>query len=458
MQQDILSTFLNQADQKAFSRRHRQTIQFNISRYDEKVAIGKQQFADLEKARQLAKNIKWQAIENLPTLLLEFERNFTARGGKVLWAEDAAQARILIKNILIEQKTDLVVKSKSMITEEIELNDFLAEQDIEVLETDLGEYIVQLRNETPYHIITPAMHLNKADVAELFHQKFATPADATPAQIMAFVRQQMRAKFAQAQVGITGANFIIADTGSILITENEGNARLTSTLPPVHIALVGIEKVLPSVQDLDVFLPLLSTYGTGQQLTVYNTLISAPQQKNEKDGAQQMYVILIDNGRSRLVADPKLRESLYCIRCGSCLNNCPVYKNIGGHTYDAPYPGPIGAVLMPHLGNFEENAHLSNASSLCGACTESCPVKINLHELILYNRHLETEKNLKPTDEQRMWKMWAWLSSKRWLMNTPRFAKRWFAKRYLMPLWGERRVFPQFEGKTFNQLWKKGLV
>lgn len=458
MEKTILDNFLAEANDKAFSRKHRDTIAFNMRKYDEKVIEGKFQFDNLDQARELAKNIKWYAIEHLPDLLEEFEAKFTARGGKVIWAEDAAQARLAVRQIMHDHKARLVVKSKSMMTEEIQLNEFLEELDIEVLETDLGEYIVQLRGEPPYHIVTPAMHLSRHDIAALFHERFGTPADATPEQMTAFVRELLREKFQRADVGITGANFIIANTGSISITENEGNARLATSLPKVHIAIVGIEKVLPSVRHLDLFLPLLATYGTGQKMTVYNTILSAPRQANELDGAEFMYVILVDNGRSKLLADKELRQSLYCIRCGSCLNNCPVYRNIGGHTYHAPYGGPIGSVIMPHLQRFENQVHLSNASSLCGACTASCPVKIELHELLLHNRKLETERGLKSSEEQKMWSWWQWLMHRRMLMNFPRFGKHWFANQFLKDMWGARREFPQFGGQTFNQLWKKGQV
>jgi L-lactate dehydrogenase complex protein LldF len=453
-----LDTFLSAANKKAFSAKHRSTIKFNIGKYDQKVLQGKQQFADLELARRKAKRSKWAAVEQLDVLLLEFEQKFTERGGKVIWAETPEQAQAEIQQILQKHQTQLVVKSKSMITEEIELNPFLEKLGIETLETDLGEYIVQLRNEPPYHIITPAMHLSKGDIAELFTERFQLPPHSSPETITAYVREKLRQKFATATVGITGANFLIADVGGILITENEGNARLATTLPPVHIAIVGIEKILASVRDLGLFLPLLATYGTGQNLTVYNSILTGAKQADETDGAQEMYVILLDNGRTRLLADPKLRQSLYCIRCGSCLNNCPVYRNIGGHTYETPYSGPIGSVISPHLGEKGEAGdfnHLSNASTLCGACSASCPLRIELHDMLLYNRHLEENKHQKTRSETRVWGWWAWAMQYRWLMNVPNTPKKLFSGWFLKSLWGERREFPEFEGASFNQWWKK---
>ncbi|BDS14012.1 LutB/LldF family L-lactate oxidation iron-sulfur protein [Aureispira anguillae] len=455
-----LVTFLEKSEEKAFSKEHRKRLKFNMGKYHTKVALGKQQFQDLEQARQTAKNIKAYTVANLAQLLQEFEEKFTARGGKVIWAENISQAQDAISQIMKEKAAKVVVKSKSMITEEIQLNRLLEEQNIEVLETDLGEFIVQVKGEAPYHIVTPAMHLSKEDIAELFHEKFDTPLTATPEELTAYVRKVLRARFAQADIGISGGNFLLADTGSMVLVENEGNARLTTTLPKTHIAIVGIEKMIPSIEQLDLFLPLLATYGTGQNMTVYNTILSGPKQTHEIDGPEDMYIILLDNGRSSIMQDEYMRESMYCIRCGSCLNNCPVYQTIGGHTYDSPYSGPIGAVISPHLGigDFEDNTHLSHASSLCGSCTENCPVNINLHKMLLYNRSYEEAENLRPKSEQFMWKAWRTAMLSRSMMNAPSFSKNLVGNLFLSKAWGERRTFPKFPKYTFNQLWKKGKV
>ncbi len=452
--------FLEQAEIKSFSLDHRKRLAFNMGKYHTKVAIGKEQFKDLPRARELAKNTKARVMRELPELLEAFEANFTARGGKVIWAEDIAQAQAAITKIIKEKEAKIVVKSKSMITEEIELNPLLEGQDVEVLETDLGEFIVQVKGEAPYHIVTPAMHLSKEDVADLFHEKFNTAPDATPEELTNYVRGVLRERFAQADVGISGGNFLLADTGSIVLVENEGNGRLTTTLPKTHIAIVGIEKMLPSIEDLHLFLPLLSTFGTGQMLTVYNSILSGPRQPHEVDGPEEMYVILLDNGRSDLLGNPDMREALHCIRCGSCLNNCPVYQTIGGHTYDSPYSGPIGAVISPHLklGGFEANTHLSQASSLCGSCTENCPVNINLHHLLLYNRAYEEEADLRPKSEQWSWRMWRQAMLNRSLMNGPAWSKNLVGHYFISRLWGERRKFPKFPKRTFNQLWQAGKL
>lgn len=450
--------FLKAAEEKAFSRKHRDTLNFNIDRYDTKVAQGQQQFADLERARKLAKNIKWWSLERLPQLLEQFEKQFTARGGKVIWAENAAQAREAVEKIVAEKAAQKVVKSKSMVTEEIGLNAALEKAGVEVLETDLGEYIVQLKEETPYHIVTPAMHLSKEEVAELFHEKFGTATDASPEYLSNYVRELLRERYRQADIGITGGNFLLAESGAVVLVENEGNGRLSTALPKTHIAIVGLEKVLPSMQHLQLFLPLLSTFGTGQQLTVYNSILHGPRQAGESDGPENMYVILLDNGRSRILADTNQRQSLYCIRCGACLNACPIYKNIGGHSYETTYQGPIGSVITPHLRGMQEFGHLSNASSLCGKCTEVCPVKIDLHQLLLQNRQTEREQGLKPKSERFIWKQWERLMLNRWMMNAPSFTKNWFLKAFMRNQWGDRRKLPRFSKKSFNKMWRQGEV
>ncbi|MBC7509458.1 MAG: lactate utilization protein, partial [Ferruginibacter sp.] len=371
-------TFIAKSTIKAADIEHRRKINFNIGRYNAVVPRGKEQFADINLAKERAKNIKWRAIETLDQQLETFEINFTKRGGKVIWAENTEQAIEEILLICKAKNCKTLVKSKSMATEEIHLNVALEKNGIESVETDLGEYIQQLDGEAPYHIVTPAMHKSKEDVARLFNQKLGTPVNYTPEQLTQVARKILREKYTLAEVGVTGANFIISDIGGVAVTENEGNARLSCAFPKTHIVIVGIEKVIPSITDLSLFWPLLSTFGTGQTVTVYNTIIAGPRQPNENDGPEEMYVILLDNGRTDILKNPIQRQSLYCIRCGACLNVCPVYKNIGGHAYGATYSGPIGSVITPNLQGMKDFKHLSYASSLCGACTEVCPVKINL--------------------------------------------------------------------------------
>lgn len=342
-----------------------------------------------------------------------------------------------------------------MVTEEIHLNKFLEEKGIESIETDLGEYIQQLDGEPPYHIVTPAMHKSKEDVAKLFADKLGTDPSLTPEQLTLVARDVLRKKYAEAEVGITGANFIIADIGGIAITENEGNARLSCSMPKTHIVVAGIEKVVPSMTDLALFWPLLATYGTGQKITVYSTIVTGPKQERETDGPEEMYVILLDNGRTNILANEKSRESLYCIRCGACLNACPVYKNIGGHTYETAYSGPIGSVITPHLRGMNEWKHLSYASSLCGNCTEVCAVKINLHELLLENRHEAVDEGDSSFTERMGWKVWKQAMLRRSLMNQGNASIKNWVVNSLLKQWKQHRSEMKFPKRSFNQMWKE---
>src|SRR6266496_1338597 len=452
---ETASDFIAKSAEKAVDRDHRQKINFNIGRYDAVVPAGKQQFANVHLARERAKNIKWKAIETLDRQLEKFEAGITKRGGKVIWAETAEQAREEILKICEEKNCRSIVKSKSMVTEEIHLNEFLEENHIESVETDLGEYIQQLDGEPPYHIVTPAMHKSKEDVAKLFAEKLGTDPKLTPEQLTLVARKILREKYKEAEVGITGANFIIADIGGIAVTENEGNARLSCAWPKTHIVITGIEKIIPSINDLALFWPLLATYGTGQWITSYNSIISGPRQVGEPDGPDDMYVILLDNGRTNILANEKARESLYCIRCGACLNACPVYKNIGGHAYETTYSGPIGSVITPHLKNMDEWKHLSYASSLCGNCTEVCAVKINLHELLLENRHEAVDEGDSSFTERTAWKIWKKASLNRSMMNMGSGNLKNRIVNKVFKGWTTHRSELNFSQKTFNQRWKE---
>jgi L-lactate dehydrogenase complex protein LldF len=449
------SSFIAKSTIKAADLEHRRKINFNIGKYNAAVPIGKQQFTDVMASRETAKNIKWDAIENLGANLEMFEQKITARGAKVIWAEDASQALEEIAKICDAKNCKTLVKSKSMVTEEIHLNHFLEQRGIESVETDLGEYIQQLDGEPPYHIVTPAMHKNKEDVAKLFARKLGVPGGLSPEELTQVARQLLREKYVQAEIGVTGGNFILPDVGGIAVTENEGNARLSCSMPKTHIVIVGIEKMLPSLNDLHLFWPLLSTYGTGQKVTVYNTVILGPRQANETDGPEEMYVILLDNGRTNLLANPTAREALYCIRCGACLNACPVYKNIGGHSYETTYSGPIGKVITPHLSGMSEYKHLSYASSLCGNCTEVCPMRINLHELLLDNRREAVLDGSSSMIESIAWKVWKTASLNRSTMNMGNSRlKNWMVNKVFKG-WTAHRGDLDFTPKTFNQMWQE---
>jgi len=446
-------SFLAKSKIKTADLEHRRKINFNISKYNAVIPQGKSQFSDVNLAKERAKNVKWRAIETLDQYLEEFESRITRQGAKVIWAENAQDALENILKICKDKNCTTIVKSKSMVTEEIHLNDFLEKNKIESVETDLGEYIQQLDGEPPYHIVTPAMHKSKEDVAKLFAQKLGTDPSATPEQLTLVAREKLRQRYIDAEIGITGANFIVADIGGIAVTENEGNARLSCAWPKTHIVIAGIEKMIPSINDLSLFWPLLSTFGTGQKVTVYNTLITGPRQAGETDGPEDMYVILLDNGRTNILASEKQRESLYCIRCGACLNACPVYKNIGGHAYETTYSGPIGSVITPNMRDLGDWKHLSYASTLCGNCTEVCPVKINIHELLLENRNEAVKTGESNFGERMAWKLWKRAMLNRRTMNTGNSTiKNWVVNSFVKE-WKKNRGEIVFPKKSFNQMW-----
>lgn len=452
---EIYNKFQADSETKAFDLQHRKTVAFNIGKYDAAVVKGKMQYQNLAIARRLAALKKHRSIENLENSLKEFEQNFIKRGGKVLWARDAQEANLFILDILKRKGVELVVKSKSMVTEELELDGFLSKQGIECVETDLGEYIVQISDDKPYHIVTPVMHKSAKDIAAIFHEKFGLDPESSPQEITKFVRKTLREKFLHASAGITGANFLISNTGTVALTENEGNGVLSASLPRIHIVVAGIEKVVESIADLHIFWPLLATFGTGQNITAYNSLINGPRQKDEVDGPEEMYVVLMDNGRTKLLSQIPQRRALSCIRCGACLNGCPIYKNIGGHSYGSVYSGPIGAVITPHLRSMMHYKHLSYATSLCGKCTEVCPVNIDLHFQLLQNRNFSVENKLSPRIENWGMRVWKMAMLKPRLMNLPGARmKNFFLKKAFSKSWGKRRDLPLIKPKSFRQMWK----
>jgi L-lactate dehydrogenase complex protein LldF len=451
---NILDKFLTEAQEKSFDPEHRRRLDFNIGKYDDKVVEGKKQFCDLELARRRAANLKYKAMHKLDRHLVEFEKNFEKRGGKVLWAPSEKEAQKEILSIVKKANAKIIVKQKTMLSEELEINELLIKNKREVVETDLGEFIVQVADEKPYHILTPAMHKSKEDVAQLFHEKFGLPENSTPETIAHYVRDLLREKFIRADIGITGGNFLIADVGALALTENEGNGLLSIAFPRIHIAIVGIEKIIPSLEDLDLFLPLLATHGTGQHITAYNNILFGPKTESEPDGPEEMYIILIDNRRTEVLRLKEQRQALSCIRCGACLNGCPIYRSIGGYTYGATYSGPIGSVISPHYLGLKEYNHLSFASSLCGKCTEVCPMKIPLHELLLYNRNETVKRGLTKSAWKLIMKGWKMVMLKRWVIDKtgPKMKNR-FLKMFFVKWWGPRRDLPHFAEKNFKQLW-----
>jgi L-lactate dehydrogenase complex protein LldF len=416
---------------------------------------------DYQELRTEANQLKKHTIEHLDHYLELFEKNVIAHGGKVVYCSDSQEVADFVLGLAKERGAHLIVKSKSMTTEEIHFNERLEKHGLEAVETDLGEYILQLAHQRPYHIVAPALHLTRYDVAEIFSKNLGVENEVVIEKQTKIARAALREKFLHADIGVTGANFLVADSGAVVVVENEGNARLTTSAPKIHITVAGIEKLIPRAQDLGVFLTLLGRSATGQPLTVYTSFLSGPRRNGEIDGPDEFYVVLLDNGRTKLLADPEKRQSLYCIRCGACLNHCPVYRKIGGHNYPWVYSGPIGAIITPQFHGVLKDPWLPFASSLCGACAEVCPVKIEIPKLLLKLRSEVTDAQRRQGVggvERLAFGIWAWV------MTHPRI--------YLMlariggiflpllpkvgPLgkWASQREVPKLAKTSFHQWWK----
>lgn len=412
-----------------------------------------------EDLRSQARAIKDEVLLHLDRYLETFVANAEKRGAMVHWATDAAEANAIICKLARDREARTIVKSKSMTTEETHLNDALEAAGMQVVETDLGEYIIQLAHETPSHIIAPAIHKTKGQVAELFTSTLGSPPTDDVAQLTRTARATLRDRFAAADVGISGVNFGVAETGTIVIVENEGNIRLTTSLPRIHIAVMGIEKVIPRFADLDLFLKLLPRSGTGQRLTTYQSFITGTKRDARDEGPDELHIVILDNGRSRMLAHPVTRQSLACIRCGACLNACPVYQQIGGHAYGSVYPGPIGAVITPQLMGLEKTAQLPYASSLCGACREVCPVKIDIPRLLLHLRSEIVAKQRNGSAAERLaFKVWARVMMSPALYEMGSVAARLTQKVFpLSKAWTSGRDLRTVERESFRKLWKTKL-
>jgi L-lactate dehydrogenase complex protein LldF len=410
---------------------------------------------DFEDLRQHAHDVKKHTLDHLDYYLEQLEQNVEAHGGKVIWAKDGAEACAFIQQLARDRGVKVIVKSKSMTTEEIHLNDHLELDGVETVETDLGEYILQLSGEKPFHIIAPALHKTIGDVSEIFERHLHSEPETTPERLTKIARVALREKFLEAGMGITGANFLVADSGAIVLVENEGNARLSSSAPKIHVAVAGIEKVIPRAQDLAVFLKLLARSATGQPLSVYTSFLAGPKRAGEPDGPEEFYLVLLDNGRTKLLADESKRQSLYCIRCGACLNHCPVYRKIGGYNYPWVYSGPIGKILTPQFMGVEQDPWLPFASSLCGACGEVCPVKIEIPRILLELRS-ETVKQHPEKTELWSFKVWSWvMRHPKTYAKLARMALKTAPPVGPLKAWLSQRDLPPTPAKSFRQLWKE---
>jgi len=432
---------------------HDQTLWFVRSKRDKAAGA----LPEWEQLRALASHIKQETLFRLDELLAQFEQQAMLRGAVVHWARDAAEHNEIVLSILQRRQVQRLVKSKSMLTEECHLNPFLERHGIEVTDTDLGEWIVQLRDEPPSHIVMPAIHTKREEIGELFHRKIGTQAGATDPQYLAeAARQTLRRKFLEADAGLTGVNFAIAETGGFVVCTNEGNADLGTALPKLHIACMGLEKLIPRAADLGVFLRLLARSATGQPITTYSSHFHGP-----RDRESELHIVIVDNGRTEILGSEEFRRSLHCIRCGACMNTCPVYRRSGGHSYDNTVPGPIGSILAPSQ-NPARHASLPHACSLCGSCTDVCPVQIDLHLQLYTWRNKLVEKGL--LARSKRWSIWlaAGVLNRPWLYRLAgrigRFAlpllPRFLIYNRLNP-WGRQRELPPMPRQSFRDLWRK---
>ena len=429
--------------------------------------------AETEKLRAVGNATKKRALSKLPELLEQLEAKCTQNGIQVHWAETPDEANQQVLKIMQAHDATRMVKGKSMVSEEMHLNKFLQSHGIEALESDLGEFIVQLNNETPSHIIVPAIHKNKDQIAQIFHEKLPdTPYTEDVQELNAIARKTLRQKFYEAGVGLSGVNFAVAETGTLFLVENEGNGRMCTTVPPVHIALMGLEKVVEKLEEIPPMMRLLIGSATGQLITTYMNMITSPRKKDEKDGPQEVHLIILDNGRSKIYLDDQRRQTLQCIRCGTCLNHCPVYTRIGGHAYGYIYPGPIGKILNPQVEGLKAAGVLATASSLCNACEEVCPVKIPIPELLRRIRNESYANETTNTMEGRgykrnwtevfTWKLWSFVNTHSWInaVGLKILTNLGLKPPRMGPLknWSQYRTPPQFARNSLHELVKQNGV
>ncbi|WJV65491.1 LutB/LldF family L-lactate oxidation iron-sulfur protein [Pectobacteriaceae bacterium CE70] len=440
-----------------------------VANAQERIGTNRQKMVDelghWEAWRDYAGQIRDHVLSNLDAYLYQLSEQVIANGGHVCFAKTKEEATQYILQVVQSKNASKVVKSKSMVTEEIGINHVLQEAGINVIETDLGEYILQLDQDPPSHVVVPAIHKDRYQIRQVLHETLGYDGPETPEAMTLFIRQKIRQDFLSAEVGITGCNFAVAETGSVCLVSNEGNARLCTTLPKTHIAVMGMERIAPTFEEVDVLITLLARSAVGARLTGYNTWLTGPRQANHVDGPEAFHLVIVDNGRSQVLGSP-FRDILRCIRCGACMNTCPAYRHIGGHGYGSIYPGPIGAVLSPLLGGYQDFKDLPYACSLCTACDSVCPVRIPLSKLILKHRRIMAESGMTSRAEQRATKMFTYVNSHPALwkvgMVAGARAASWFIKGGKAPIdigaigeWTEARDLPEADGESFRSWFKK---
>ncbi|MBT0657581.1 iron-sulfur cluster-binding protein [Proteus mirabilis] len=448
---------------------HDQIMQKAVANAQETIGRNRQKMVDelghWEDWRDRAAQIRDHVLANLDAYLYQLSEKIEQHGGHVFFAQTKEEASQYILNIAKEKKAKKIVKAKSMVTEEIGLNPVLENAGINVIETDLAEFILQQAKDAPSHVVVPAIHKNRAQIRQIFHDKLGYNGSDTPEEMTRFVRQNIRDDFFTADIGITGCNFAVAETGSVCLVTNEGNARLSTTLPKTHIAVMGMERIAPTFKEVDILINMLARSAVGLRLTGYNTWLTGPKENDNVDGPEDFHLVIVDNGRSKIIGS-EFKDILRCIRCGACMNTCPAYRHIGGQGYDSIYPGPVGAVLTPLLGGYKDFKNLPYVCSLCTACDSVCPVKIPLSNLIKKHREVMVEQGITPTTERNITRVFNYVNRHPMLwkvgMNMGAHATKWFIKEGKAPLnigaikaWTEARNLPEGDGESFRSWFKK---
>lgn len=448
---------------------HDQIMQKAVANAQETIGRNRQKMVDelghWEDWRDRAAQIRDHVLANLDAYLYQLSEKIEQHGGHVFFAQTKEEASQYILNIAKEKKAKKIVKAKSMVTEEIGLNPVLENAGINVIETDLAEFILQQAKDAPSHVVVPAIHKNRAQIRQIFHDKLGYNGSDTPEEMTRFVRQNIRDDFFTADIGITGCNFAVAETGSVCLVTNEGNARLSTTLPKTHIAVMGMERIAPTFKEVDILITMLARSAVGLRLTGYNTWLTGPKENDNVDGPEDFHLVIVDNGRSKIIGS-EFKDILRCIRCGACMNTCPAYRHIGGQGYDSIYPCPVGAVLTPLLGGYKDFKNLPYVCSLCTACDSVCPVKIPLSNLIKKHREVMVEQGITPTTERNITRVFNYVNRHPMLwkvgMNMGAHATKWFIKEGKAPLnigaikaWTEARNLPEGDGESFRSWFKK---
>ena len=446
-------TIFKQGCEVAFDEEHWQKINYSTGCHEQNFAKGKVNYRNLDLEKQRAYTLRNKSLLNLEKLLVDFETHFTDNGGKVLWARNADDALTMIFDLIRKEKANAITRSNSTVLDEIELNGFLERKNIRVVETEVGRFILHLAKQKSYHPLSPSIHLSKEENNAILTENFKLKPDSSVKQMVNFVRHEVAVESQEVKICITGANFLISEAGGVVLTENEGNILKSTSTAKVHIVVAGIDKMIPTIDDLAVLLPLLSLHSNGQSMAACNSITFGPAKHD--NGPEQVYVILLDNNRSSLLSHEKQRQVMSCIQCGACVSVCPIYKNIGGYSYGTKHIGPVGTVITPLMEGLEDYNHLNAACSLCGRCVEICPVKIPLDDLIIENRHLAITEKTGNSRYDTLLKTMIWHCKSRKKMDGPLFFKKVEMKRLLAPLWGDSRPIPEFASKSFSQQWRE---